>query len=706
MHITSLSLRNFRNFKKSSFYFQKGINTLIGENGSGKTNVFLALRLLLDEQMPRKIDLTDTDFNRSIGNWRGHWLVISIEFGELDNSEDCQVLSVHATGDASGQGGRLTLFFRPNYNTRKLLFDFSSKDADEKTDDEYQKVLDSITIGNYESVIRGSGAGDFSDDALYQICVGDFKKRIFPDPNEDDAAVLGTPVNHSELLKDFSCTFVKAMRDVVEDLKNPKTSPLLHLLRKEDKSKINSSSILDKIRGLNEDINDLSEVKNLTTGIATSINSAVGYTYAPNVKISSDVPTDIERLFQSLKLQVGDPDDLGHLGRLDRLSLGGANLIYLSLRLLEYERILSKHEKAAHFLMIEEPEAHIHTHIQKSIFKNMSPEKIRTQVIVSTHSTHISSASRIRSVNLLTRRGQFAEVFYPAKDLEEGQIDAIERYLDAVRSTLLFAKGVVMVEGDAEQILIPQLFLKIFGVSLDEIGVSLVNIGSTSFDNLAVLFDDKRLQRRCAIITDLDDVPAEKAFVTKQSAWKKFLDSKIAGARRERRLKKISSGNSWIGLFFAKNTFEVDLLRAGNQDLIIAALPEIYKQKADLKKSKNKLMSDNFSISNLEVLRLAAKEGKGWFAILLSKRLTHETVIPDYIMQAVAFAIASPLHWRMLATIACFRLEKMQTIEPSAGDLLRKFPEELNDENAGDFIRNFQSGFPDDQLTKFIAAQK
>jgi predicted ATP-dependent endonuclease of OLD family len=706
MHITSLSIRNFRNFRKSSFHFQKGINTLIGENGSGKTNVFLALRLLLDEQMPRRIDLTETDFNRSIGNWRGHWLVISIEFGELDNSEDCQVLSVHATGDASGQGGRLTLFFRPNYNTRKQLFDFSSKDADEKTDDEYQKVIESITIGNYESVIRGRGTGDFSDDALYQICVGDFEKRIFPDPNEDDAAVLGTPVNHSELLKDFSCTFVKAMRDVVEDLKNPKTSPLLHLLRKEDKSKINSESILDKIRGLNEDINDLTEVKNLTTGISTSINSAVGYTYAPNVKISSDVPNDIERLFQSLKLQVGDPDDLGHLGRLDRLSLGGANLIYLSLRLLEYERILSKHEKAAHFLMIEEPEAHIHTHIQKSIFKNMSPEKIRTQVIVSTHSTHISSASRIRSVNLLSRRGQFAEVFYPAKDLEEGQIDAIERYLDAVRSTLLFAKGVVMVEGDAEQIVIPELFLKIFGVSLDEMGVSLVNIGSTGFKNLAVLFNGERVRRRCAIVTDLDDTPATEVIVADAEKWKGFQNSKAKGAERKVHLQDFSNSNTWIELFFAQNTFEVDFLRIGNQETIAKVVKAIYTRQADVDKSLEKIRSGDTSVSNLEILRLAEKEGKGWFAILLSKHLTYETLIPDYILQAVAFAVPFPLHWRMLATIACFRLEKMQAIEPAAGDLLRKFPEKLNDENAEDFTRNFQFGFPDDQLTKFIAAQK
>jgi putative ATP-dependent endonuclease of OLD family len=711
MHITSLSLRNFRNFRKAKFHFQKGINTLIGENGSGKTNIFLALRLLLDEQMPRKIDLADTDFNRNIGDWRGHWMVISLEFGELDNSEDCQILAVHAYGDADGQSGRFSLLFRPNRNIRKQLFDFSSKNEAEKTDETFQEILDGITIENYESVFRGGGTGDFADDIVYQAYVGNFESRIFPDPNGEDFAVLGTPVSHTELLKDFSCTFVKAMRDVVEDLKNPKTSPLLHLLRKEDKSNINGAGILTTIQDLNQQINQLEEVQRLTTGIAMSVGSAVGHTYAPNVGIRSDVPDDIERLFQSLKLLVGDPDEPGHLGRPDRLSLGGANLIYLSLRLLEYERVLSKHEKAAHFLMIEEPEAHIHTHIQKSIFKNMSPEKMRTQVIVSTHSTHISSASRIRSVNLLSRRGQLAEVFYPANKLEEGQIDAIERYLDAVRSTLLFAKGVVMVEGDAEQILIPELFLKVFGVSLDEMGVSLVNIGSTGFENLALLFDDERVQRRCAIVTDLDEIPVNKKTLKQASSkyrqkWKSYINSQLSGKERKERLGKFVQNNKWVRLFFAKNTFEVDFLQAKNQETITKAVQTIYSRQADIDNSIQKICSKDASVSNLEILRLAEKEGKGWFAILLSKHLTYETVIPNYILEAVAFAAPPPLPHRMLATIAHFRLEKMQASNPTAANLIRDFPEMLTDESAKILGQQFQSGFPDDPLTKFISAQK
>lgn len=51
MHISRLRVRNFRNFRKAEFQFQEGVNALIGENGSGKTNAFYALRLLLDDSL-------------------------------------------------------------------------------------------------------------------------------------------------------------------------------------------------------------------------------------------------------------------------------------------------------------------------------------------------------------------------------------------------------------------------------------------------------------------------------------------------------------------------------------------------------------------------------------------------------------------------------------------------------------------------------
>ncbi|MGR5962019.1 AAA family ATPase [Bacillus paranthracis] len=63
------------------------------------------------------------------------------------------------------------------------------------------------------------------------------------------------------------------------------------------------------------------------------------------------------------------------------------------------------------FLLIEEPEAHIHTHIQKTLFDKYQFEN--TQVIITSHSTHISSASKIDSVNVLIKDQSYTKVCHP-----------------------------------------------------------------------------------------------------------------------------------------------------------------------------------------------------------------------------------------------------------------------------------------------------
>ena len=88
MYISKVSLVNYRNFVNAYFNFNKGINTVIGENGSGKTNVFKAIRLLLeDASLQFAYKLTEGDFNRTLdkGRWKGHWIIISIEFDELND---------------------------------------------------------------------------------------------------------------------------------------------------------------------------------------------------------------------------------------------------------------------------------------------------------------------------------------------------------------------------------------------------------------------------------------------------------------------------------------------------------------------------------------------------------------------------------------------------------------------------------------------
>jgi putative ATP-dependent endonuclease of OLD family len=703
MHISSLVVRNYRNFRNAKLHFKNGINTIIGENGSGKTNLFYALRLLIDSNLPRYTRFYSSDFNRSLTSWAGQWIIISIEFDDLDPSEESQALALHSTGNMdSTSKGSYSLYFRPKYEFRKKLFEYSGNVK--KNQKGLNDLLNEITLDDYETFFLGRGTGDFSDDKIYSKYVGDFDSIKFPDPDDKQDDIFGVwlpkEINiHNEL----SCTFIKALRDVEADLKSYGSNPLVNLLRGKEKTVEiqKQSEIIESIDKLNEQLGSLDEVVEIKKGIDKSIKEAIGTTYAPNIDIKSELPNEMEKLFQSLKLWVGDPDEEGYKGRIWELSLGGANIIYLSLKLLEYEKLM--HDKIANFLLIEEPESHIHTHIQKTLFNNLKGSS--TQVIISTHSTHISSVSKISSLNILSRGNKEAVVFAPSNKLTSAQIVSLERYLDAVRSNLLFAKGVVLVEGDAEQILIPQMFKSAFNLTLDEIGVSLVNIGSTGFENIACIFNKDRIKKNCAILTDSDkSITVLEENEEEDDAFQKHCRaSERKGEERKVRLNEYCAGNSYLRPFYAKYTFEVDFLLNGNTFEVEHCINKIFNTVAKRTASIGKIKNEDVSISGREILRIAENYGKGWFALLLADQLVYNTFIPSYILKAIAFS-SSHINSASIHKALFYRLKRIADhTDIDDHKLAIRTLKKIEGREAEKALEIFKQDFPDDQLVKFIS---
>ena len=703
MHISKLCLRNYRNFRNCELRFTKGVNTIIGENGSGKTNIMQAIRILLDESLPRNYKFYESDFNRSLSNWKGHWIILQIFFEELDHGDEAQALAIHRMGspdEYDSTKGSCTIYFRPKVHIRKQLHELDSLFS---TEDDLNKILSTITISDYETVYRSRGNVHFSDDEIYKTNVGDFEGLVFPNPEDQQEDIFGNTLYITNLTRELSCIFIKALRDVESDLRSYRDNPLINLLRGKEKTieVAKKDDIVNRIEGLNNEISDLNEVKEVSEGISGSIKSSVGETYAPGLSIKSELPADMEKLMQSLKLWVGDSTDEPYQGRIGELSLGGSNLIYLATKLLEFEKVKSM-DKAANFLLIEEPEAHIHTHIQKTLFRKIPEEK--TQVIISTHSTHISSVSKISSVNILSKYSNYVEVYSPSNKLDSSSINKIERYLDAIRSTLLFSKSVVMVEGDAEQILIPEMFSKTFGITLDELGISLINIGSTGFRNLAVLFHDDRIKKPCAIITDLDKsmiaLPADPE--TDNADQKSARNAQANGLQRKSRLETLASDNNHIEVFFAKYTFEVHFLKASNLYEVTGVIDEKFKL-STATKVKSKIESSDISVSGPEIIRIANQFGKGWFALMIAEKVTHKTFFPSYIRKGLRFAaqhITLPQAKNM-----SIKLYTMLFVDPFKDDttdyseILRQLPAINKLDILIDLLKKLA---PQDELTKFL----
>ncbi|WP_407512286.1 ATP-dependent nuclease [Acinetobacter baumannii] len=671
MHISKVSLVNYRNFKNASFLFNEGINTVIGENGAGKTNLFKAIRLLLDDSaIQYAYKLNETDFNREFGDdWKGHWIIISIEFDKLDNNEAIQSLFVHGAGmpeEDSVSKASYTLFFRPKIHIRHRL-----ASLDEGDSVGLKEILSSINIqDDYETVFHGKSTANFNDPIIYNYLVGNFKEVRFP--KDIDASKFGVKIPHQlSVSKEISFTFIQALRDVVSDFKNNRTNPLLTLLkRKSNEIKPTEyQPISDLVLALNNDIEKLSDVQDIRDDIKSTILSTIGRTYSPSsLSIRSSVPNEADKLLQSLKLFIGEPGE-DYEGDLHELSLGGANLIFLTLKLLEFKYRKSK-DTFANFLIIEEPEAHIHTHIQKTLFDKLNFQN--TQIIYSTHSSQISEVSNVESMNIISRKINFSEIYQPSNGLDPKNINQIQRYLDAVRNNLLFAKGVILVEGDAEEILIPILIKTVFGISLDELGLSLINIRSTGFENVAQLFHNDRIRRKCAILTDLDSAICDPTILSSDDDETKKYKNKVAasqksGEERRKKLNEFEKDNKWIKAFYADHTFEVDFVKAGNASDVQIIVDNIYKNSSTRTIAKSELENTEVSIFGRRVLTMAKQEGKGWFAILLGGVISSATKIPEYILDALIFS-KEDFSNLLIADIIEYRIKIHETISPDIYD--------------------------------------
>ena len=101
------------------------------------------------------------------------------------------------------------------------------------------------------------------DDETYQGWTGDLEDADCPDLDKEDTAVMG--VRMAPIYQEVACTVVRALRNVVSDLRGFRGNPLLTLLRgMESEIRVeNASSITDQVKKLNEDISSLDEIKAL-----------------------------------------------------------------------------------------------------------------------------------------------------------------------------------------------------------------------------------------------------------------------------------------------------------------------------------------------------------------------------------------------------------------------------------------------------------
>ena len=420
--------------------------------------------------------------------------------------------------------------------------------------------------------------------------------------------------------------------------------------------------------------------------IADHLLEAIGQNFSQSTHIQF-VENEFSKIVENLrliffpKITTAEADQFRDLCQ---NSLGYNNLLYIASILAELT--LTKEESLYRLLLIEEPEAHLHPQLQVRLLDHL--EKVanehKVQVIVTTHSTVLASSVHLDKIIHLTKNDNPTATPLAECGLADNNLSFLNRWLDITKSNLLFASGVILVEGIAEQMIIPELAKTVLKGkeinNIEDYGVSVINLNGIYFNHFMRLYcnitgvpdvqEDQvglNVPIRCAGITDLDpdqfyyeedtstdteskDKPEKKIKID----YKPHEDNILEGKNHALKLVDSINTSDFARLFVAKfKTLEYDLaMESNNAKEMAKVLIELWPSKTgDVKNGLQVIIDDDYSeITSeqkanhaFEILKRVDDKniGKGYFAQVLADKISSEEIklqVPQYLEDAILWA--------------------------------------------------------------------
>lgn len=481
MYISEVKVENFRLFGagEKAFYLelQPGLTAFVGENDAGKTAIIDALRFVLGTRDQESMRLESTDFHHPLSGECANEITIQLTFSGLTTS-DRSAFAEYLTyrDDVSSDAIMIvTWFARRTENdgsTRRFI------------------PIEWRTGENGNGPFLDAGAR-FLLQATYLRPLRDAERAM----SAGRGSRLSQILQNTKDIKDHGSKFDPGS----DPLPDPTTLSVLGLGDYASHLIENSHGIKNTRQKLND-----SYLKHL---------SFSGDTLNARMRISGnrDERTRLRQLLEKLEVSLGNTDITEE--NYCR-GLGSNNILFMACELL----LLGTEADGFPFLIIEEPEAHLHPQRQLRLmdFLQEQAEKKRDdgqsiQVLVTTHSPNLASEVSLDNL-VLIRDGHGYAMAQGKTKLTRSDYRFLQRFLDVTKSNLFFARGVVIVEGDAENILIP-IIAKLIGRDFGQYGVSIVNVGGVGLSRYGRIFMREKpeidgvISIPVACVTDMDVMP-------------------------------------------------------------------------------------------------------------------------------------------------------------------------------------------------------